>query len=62
MKITIPNFFVLLTLLFIYLKLTDHIPWSWIWILSPLWIAFLVILGVLFLAIMVLVILKLMQK
>ena len=27
-----------LTLLFITLKLTDHIDWSWIWVLSPLWI------------------------
>ena len=30
----------LLTILFIYLKLTHQIDWSWIWILSPLWIGF----------------------
>ena len=27
-----------LTLLFIGLKLTGHISWSWIWVLSPIWI------------------------
>ena len=29
----------LLTLLFIGLKLTGHIAWSWVWVLSPLWIS-----------------------
>jgi hypothetical protein len=28
----------LLTVLFIGLKLTGHIAWSWLWVLSPLWI------------------------
>ena len=28
----------LLTILFIGLKLTGAISWSWIWVLSPLWI------------------------
>ncbi len=28
-----------LTLLFIALKLTGHITWSWIWVLSPIWIS-----------------------
>ena len=32
------GFFGLLTLLFIGLKLTGYITWSWIWVLSPLWI------------------------
>jgi len=27
-----------LTLLFIGLKLTGHITWSWLWVLSPVWI------------------------
>ena len=31
-----------LTLLFVYFKLINHIDWSWIWVLSPLWISFLV--------------------
>jgi hypothetical protein len=28
----------LLTVLFIGLKLTGYITWSWLWVLSPLWI------------------------
>lgn len=28
----------LLTVLFIGLKLTGHITWPWVWVLSPLWI------------------------
>lgn len=32
----------LLTILFIALKLTGYITWSWIWVLSPIWISFLV--------------------
>ena len=27
-----------LTLLFIGLKLTGHITWKWLWVLSPMWI------------------------
>jgi hypothetical protein len=30
----------LLTVLFIGLKLTGYIAWSWLWVLSPLWIGF----------------------
>jgi hypothetical protein len=29
----------LLTVLFVGLKLTDNIDWSWWWVLSPLWIS-----------------------
>ena len=29
----------LLTVLFVGLKLTNHIDWSWWWVLSPLWIS-----------------------
>lgn len=32
------GFFGLLTVLFIGLKLTGHIAWSWGWVLAPLWI------------------------
>lgn len=35
------GFFGLLTILFIGLKLGGVINWSWIWVLSPLWISFL---------------------
>lgn len=33
----------ILTLIFITLKLTGHIIWSWWWILSPIWIGFVII-------------------
>lgn len=32
------GFFKGLTLLFIGLKLTNFINWSWLWVLSPLWL------------------------
>lgn len=28
----------LLTILFVYLKLTSQIDWSWLWVLAPTWI------------------------
>lgn len=34
----------LLTIAFIVLKLTGVISWSWLWVLSPLWITFLLVL------------------
>lgn len=40
----------LLTIVFITLKLLGYITWSWLWVLSPLWIsAIIVILLVIFL-------------
>ena len=30
----------LLTIVFIVMKLTGYITWSWWWVLSPLWISF----------------------
>lgn len=32
------NFLGLLTSLFVGLKLTNHIDWSWWWVLAPLWL------------------------
>jgi hypothetical protein len=37
-------FISLLTILFIGLKLTGYITWSWWWVLSPIWIGILVVL------------------
>lgn len=34
----------LLTILFIALKLTDVIGWSWWWVLSPIWISIAIVL------------------
>jgi hypothetical protein len=48
------GFFGLLTVLFIGLKLGHVITWSWLWILSPLWLPLsivLIIAGIIFLAI-----------
>jgi len=39
------GFLGLLTILFIGLKLTGYITWSWWWVLSPLWLGFVVALG-----------------
>lgn len=38
------GFVELLTLLFIGLKLTGVVHWSWLWVLSPIWISFLLVL------------------
>lgn len=38
-NITCSIFVPLLTIAFIVLKLTKVITWSWIWVLSPLWIS-----------------------
>lgn len=37
----------LLTILFIALKLTNVVHWSWLWVLSPIWISASITLGVL---------------
>lgn len=42
-----------LTITFIVLKLTDHIDWSWWWVLSPIWITWLVIFFILGIYLMV---------
>lgn len=44
------GFTALLTLLFIGLKLTGYITWSWVWVLSPMWIVFLIIFTILMVA------------
>lgn len=43
----------LLTILFIGLKLTGVISWSWWWVLSPLWISFALFLCVVVIAMVV---------
>lgn len=37
----------LLTIVFITLKLTNFIAWSWLWVLSPLWIPLALVAGAL---------------
>lgn len=48
-KVVVDNssiFTTLLAVLFIGLKLTGHIDWSWWWVLSPLWIPFALVLTI----------------
>lgn len=39
----------LLTIVFITLKLTGLISWSWVWVLSPIWVSLIATAFVLFL-------------
>lgn len=36
----------LLTIVFIVLKLCHVIDWSWLWVLSPIWISFIISIGI----------------
>lgn len=40
------SFFGMLAIVFIALKLMGHITWSWLWILSPLWLPWAIVLGI----------------
>ena len=40
----------LLAILFIALKLTGVIAWSWLWVLAPIWITFIMVVFVLIIA------------
>lgn len=40
------GFFGLLAVLFIGLKLGGILQWSWIWVLSPLWLGFIILLAI----------------
>jgi Flp pilus assembly protein TadB len=37
--------FGLMGILFVILKLTDVVHWSWLWVLSPIWIGTIIVLG-----------------
>lgn len=50
------GFFGLLEIVFIVLKLTKVINWSWLWVLAPIWIGF--VIGLIFLIIFIVVELK----
>jgi len=36
---------ILLTVVFIVLKVNDLVSWSWWWVLSPIWILLIIMLG-----------------
>lgn len=48
-----PSLPVLLTVAFVVLKLCGVISWSWLWVLSPLWIGF--ALGILLLIVLLII-------
>ena len=52
----------LLTILFIALKLLDKIDWSWYWVLSPLWIPILVVIGILLIILIFITIMALIKE
>ncbi len=47
------GFFGLLTIVFITLKLTHYIDWTWTWVLSPIWIPLALIGGVAAIALLI---------
>lgn len=51
-------FFSILALIFITLKLTGHIAWSWLWVLSPLWLPISLLIGIFLLGCIILGICK----
>lgn len=40
------GFFGCLTLIFVVLKLTRVIAWSWLWVLSPIWIPIAIVVAI----------------
>ena len=48
----------LLTIVFIVLKLTGVISWSWVWVLAPLWISFSLGVLIVILAIVIVTVIK----
>jgi len=58
MEITISDggFLGMLTILFIGLKLLDKIDWSWFWVLSPIIIPLILVIGIFFIIIIILLI------
>ena len=51
------GFLGMLTILFIGLKLTGYITWSWVWVLAPIWIPMVIILGIIVIVGLVLLVL-----
>jgi hypothetical protein len=51
----------LLTILFIGLKLGGVISWSWLWVLSPLWISLIFVIALLIFLLVALIIAELLK-
>ena len=56
------SFLGLLTVLFVGLKLTNFITWSWIWVLAPVWIPIAVGLGIALIALIFMGIIAIFSK
>jgi hypothetical protein len=52
----------LLTIVFITLKLCKVIDWSWVWVLSPVWIAVCIVIIIVLIAFLLEVIIALQKK
>lgn len=50
------NIFNMLFIVFLILKLTNNIDWSWWWVTAPLWIPASIAVAVIFIAVFVIVI------
>ena len=59
MTVNFTSFPTLLTLLFIGLKLTNYIDWSWLWVLSPLWLPIVLATSIGLIALIVIIIIEL---
>ena len=46
----------ILTIVFVVLKLTNTIDWSWWWVLCPLWLSAMFVVGVLILVMLIVMI------
>lgn len=46
----------LLTIVLIVLKLTNYITWSWLWVLSPIWISLILFIAVTIIGIVIVLI------
>ena len=51
----------LLTVLFVGLKLTNYINWSWIWVLAPLWIPVAIGVGLISIAVLMFLVKKILK-
>ena len=55
-------FFELLAILFIALKLTGHITWSWVWVLAPIWAPIVIGIAIMIIVVIIVVAIDLLIK
>ena len=56
------GFFGLLALVFIVLKLTGVIGWSWMWVLAPIWIPAVIVIGIMLIVLVVIVVTEVLKQ